>query len=165
MIMKTEEIARLFGVTTRRVNQLAVDGVFQRVDAGKFDATQCVSAYVAHNVNKAAGKEIALDLDRERARLAKLQADGHELKNAQARDELMPRADVVRGWTDILRKVRAGMLAIPSRVRQQIPTIDAAQAAIIDREIRDALTALGNNNAGSNNNGAAGADTAAALAA
>src|SRR3954451_13323683 len=38
------------------------------------------------------------DLDRDRARLAREQADGHELRNAQLRGELLPAAEVVAGW-------------------------------------------------------------------
>jgi hypothetical protein len=42
------------------------------------------------------------DLDRERARLAKEQADGHELKNAQLRGELLPADEVVAGWQNAI---------------------------------------------------------------
>lgn len=46
---------------------------------------------------RAAPPEEAPDLNRERARLAKLQADAQELRNARERGELLPAEEVVAG--------------------------------------------------------------------
>ena len=42
-----------------------------------------------------------------------------------------------------MRQVRAALLAVTSRVRAQLPHLSAHDAAVIDREIRSALEALG----------------------
>ena len=144
MHMKTAAVAALLGITSRRLNQLAEEGIAVRAGHGSFDAPATVQAYIAHVSGKAAGKAIELDLDREKARLAKEQADGHELRNAQTRGELVPAADVVREWEDIIRTVRSAMLAVPSRCRRRSSTFGAAEIDIVDREIRDALEALSN---------------------
>src|SRR3954464_630052 len=47
------------------------------------------------------------DLDRERTRLAKEQADGHELKNAQLRGDLLPADEVVAGWAAAIGRARS----------------------------------------------------------
>jgi phage terminase Nu1 subunit (DNA packaging protein) len=142
MHMKPQALAGLLGITTRRLGQLHEEGIAVKVDRGLYDAAATVQAMLAHAGGKAAGKAVELDFDRERARLAAAQADGHELKNAVTRGELVPVEDVEREWGDVLRKVRASMLAVTSRVRQRISGMDTAQAAILDREIRDALEAL-----------------------
>jgi phage terminase Nu1 subunit (DNA packaging protein) len=139
--MKPPALAGLLGITTRRLGQLHSEGIAVKVDRGLYDAAATIQAMLAHASGKAAGNSVELDLDRERARLAKEQADGQAIKNAQARGELLVREDVERTWSDALRQLRSGMLAITSRVRQKI-TIEPADALVIDREIRDALTKL-----------------------
>jgi phage terminase Nu1 subunit (DNA packaging protein) len=57
----------------------------------------------------------ALDLTRERARLAKEQADKLEMENAQARGELVP-GDQVEAWgVRLAGEIRTKCLAVPSR--------------------------------------------------
>ena len=51
----------------------------------------------------------------ERARLAAAQADLAELKAAKQRGLLLDAEAVESEWSGILRTVRAGMLAVPSR--------------------------------------------------
>jgi phage terminase Nu1 subunit (DNA packaging protein) len=55
---------------------------------------------------------------------------------------LLLAADVVREWGDTLRACRNALLAVTSRVRQRLPHLTAQDAAVIDEEIRAALTAL-----------------------
>lgn len=145
MQLKTAALAGLLGISSRRLNQLVEEGIAVRTAPGMFDAAQTIQKYVAHASGKAAGAAVVLDLDREKARLAKEQADGHALKNAVARGEFVNAADVTREWEDIVRTMRSAMLAVPSRCRRQAATsFGAAEIAIIDREIRDALEAISN---------------------
>ena len=62
----------------------------------------------------------------ERARLARLQADAVEIKNARQRGALLDAEAVEREWTAVLAAVRAGMLAVPSPVRGAAAASDAA---------------------------------------
>lgn len=59
------------------------------------------------------------------------------------RGELLEAEEVKRDQQDVFRQVRAGMLAVVSRVRAKIPTLDGHTAQVLDTEIRNALTALG----------------------
>ena len=43
----------------------------------------------------------------------------------------------------MLRTVRAGMLAVPSRVSQRLPHLTAHDVAEIDAEVRTVLTEIG----------------------
>ena len=78
----------------------------------------------------------------QRARLAKAQADHVELKNRQASGELVPAAEVETAWSGVLRTVRAGMLAVSSRVAQRLPHLTPHDIAEIDREVRAALSEI-----------------------
>ena len=79
----------------------------------------------------------------ERARLARLQADSVELKNARARGSLLDAEAVEREWGDILRGVRAGLLALPSRCAARLPHLSKSDVAEIDQEVRAVLAEVG----------------------
>ena len=69
-------------------------------------------------------------------------AERLEIQNATARDELLPAADVRHAWGDIIRDVRAGLLAVPSRCGAALPHLSVADVESIDGEIRAALEGL-----------------------
>ena len=73
----------------------------------------------------------------ERARLAKAQAELVETKAAKLRGELVPASEVEAEWSGVMRTVRAGMLAVPSRCAQRLPHLSAHDLA--DIEARFAL--------------------------
>ena len=79
----------------------------------------------------------------ERARLARAQADLAEQKLARQRGALLEAEVVERAWADVLRDVRAGMLAVPSRCAARLPHLTAHDVAEIDAEIRAVLAEIG----------------------
>jgi phage terminase Nu1 subunit (DNA packaging protein) len=139
------ELADYLGVSSQAIAAFANDGKVVRLSRGKYDLKASIQTYTAHLREVAAargGEDQILDLTQERARLAREQADGQELKNRQSRKELLPAADVEREWSDMLRKVRAGILATTSRVRASAG-LTAEQAVEMDSELRLALKELG----------------------
>lgn len=143
--VNAKEVADWIGVSDRTVSDLAIRGHAKKVGRGRYDLKETIRLYTSHlrEVAAARGDGQILDLVQERARLAKAQTAGQEMKNATLRRELLPREEVEAEWSDILRKLRSAMLAIPSRIRQRLG-LDANATADIDREIRDTLTVLGN---------------------
>lgn len=128
------------GISRQAVDAQAKAGVIARSSRG-FDLPATVRQYCEHLRATAArwGGDRANDLTAERARLAREQADGHALKNAQLRGELVEVAEAEREWNDTLRSVRSCLLAVPSRVRQRLGHLSAADVEVIDREVRDVL--------------------------
>lgn len=82
-----------------------------------------------------------------RDRLNAAQADLAEVRAAKMRGELVPVAEVESAWAAMLLEVRAGLLAIPDRVGARLGDLTPAHLAVIDSEIRAALTALGTSEA------------------
>lgn len=161
--VSAKELGQWLGVTDRMVREYADRGIVVRHGRGKYLLQESVTNLLRHLREVSAGRggaDAQLDLTTEKARLAKEQADGQELKNKQLRGELVLAADVEREWSDILRGVRAGVLAVPSRVRAAVG-LTPEQATELDAELRRTLTDLGNDK---NNTigGAEGADPAAA---
>ena len=78
----------------------------------------------------------------ERGRLAAAQAELAALRVATHRGELLDAGEVEREWIAILTAVRAGCLAIPSRIGSRLH-LSPADVAEVEAEVRAVLTALG----------------------
>lgn len=147
------EMARLLGITANRVRTLARDGILHRPVRGRYDVRVSLKTYIgdlrdkASRLGYAGGKQLGKsDLEAEKLRLARQQADKIEIQNAAARGELVKATDVERAWAAVLRDVRAAMLAVPSRCGATLPHLTAHDIAEIDREIRNALEGLADGN-------------------
>jgi terminase small subunit / prophage DNA-packing protein len=138
------DLAAVFGIDPRSGRDLAARGIIARVGRGRYDQAAATLAYCAHLREIAAGRgseDGEFDLTAERARLAKEQADAAALKNAVMRGELLPADIVEQTWSTVFREWRSGLLAVPSRLRQAL-ALSAEQTAVVDREIRNLLTAF-----------------------
>jgi len=139
------DLCDLFDITPAMLTQLVKRGIAIRLGRNSYDLEQSTRNYVKHLRGVASGRgsdEHSLTLTGERARLARAQADAQELKNAALRKELVKADEVERRWSDILRNLRARILAVPSRLRGALD-LSPEQVARIDRELRDALAELG----------------------
>lgn len=139
------DLCALLDISSGMLTQLKSRGIAVHLKHDVYDLEATVRAYVGHLRGTASGRggeDQVAALTTERARLAKEQADAQALKNAALRRELVSAADVERTWSDILRQVRSRILAVPSRLRQSV-ALPAETVAALDRELRDALTELG----------------------
>lgn len=146
--VKTEELARWLGVSAVRVRDLAREGVIPKKGRSAFELQPCVVAYCAHlrkQAAKAGGRPPAdgSPINRTaRERLTEAQAELAEIKAKAARGELVEASAVAAEWAGVLRDVRAGVLAIPSRVGSQLGHLTPHDLDTIDRELRDVLAEL-----------------------
>lgn len=136
------------GVSERTIRDLAGRSIISKTARGQYDLQTVVRQYAAHLREVAAGRggtAQVLDLTAERARQAKEIADGQALKNAQARRELLPAAEVEEQWGDICTRIRAALLAVPARLRTPL-NLSTDETALLDRELRVTLEALADDN-------------------
>jgi len=82
------------------------------------------------------------DLKAEKIRQSREAADKLALQNAASRGELVRSSDVESAWSNVLRDVRAMMLAVPSRCGASLPHLSAHDVGAIDTEIKSALRGL-----------------------
>lgn len=154
-ILSKKAFAELIGVTPGRVTQYisngmpTVPGATER--SAKIDVAAAklwIKGHVSPTRSAAQSSQSELpfaaqkDAAEERVRLLKEQADHAALKNQQLRRELVPASDVEREWAGVLRLIRSRILAVPSRVRQVLPHLDADDIAAIDAELKSALEGL-----------------------
>lgn len=133
------DLAEWLNLSPARIHALAREGVIPRTD-GRFHLQASVRAYVEHLREGQRGRLASNpDLNAEKLRLARANAEKIELANAKTRASLVPVAEVESAWASVLRDVRAAMLAIPARVQQRLGHLTAHDVQMIDREVRDAL--------------------------
>jgi phage terminase Nu1 subunit (DNA packaging protein) len=90
----------------------------------------------------------AVDLNVERAKLAREQRVGHELRNAVSRGELIPADEVVEGWQAAIARARSLLLGMPPSAAEEL-VLEAAKGPAAVRErlaefVHAALTELAN---------------------
>lgn len=144
------EFGEIIGVSERRVRELRDQKVIADNGSGRYVLGEAARSYCAH-IRPASGQAAAGsggasglgDLTLERARLTAAQADLAEMKRAEMAGDLLAAADVERVWGDHIRRVRSSILAVPSRIRQVLGHIGDMETRVIDRELREALAALG----------------------
>lgn len=130
----------LLGVSQNTLADLVRRQIAIKTRRNEYDMRATVRAYTAHLREMAAARAAPTKtLTLERERLIREQADREALRNRQRRGELLDAAAVERNWTELFSYVRGALLAIPSRLSHLTPQ----DAAVVDREIRDALTRIG----------------------
>ena len=144
--VNSKTLADWLRISERSVRAMADEGIVKRAGRGRYLLKESVQAVVEHQRGIAAGRGGAsqvLDLTAERARLAKEQADAQALKNAVARGELVLAEEVAQAWERLVLTSRNAMLAVPSRCGERL-SLNSFQVETIDREVREALEALTN---------------------
>jgi terminase small subunit / prophage DNA-packing protein len=119
------EVAAHLVLTQAEVSKLIATRVLPKPEKrGSLDIDACREAYIRHIRAIAArwkaapaddGEDTPLDLVTERARLASEQADGHSIKNALLRRDVLLKSNVVAAVQNVLIRFRQKMLALPSK--------------------------------------------------
>lgn len=150
----TAYIADLFGLSERRVEQLAKDGIIDgnKTEGGyRFDLLPVVRQYIEFLSKRANGREknnnkteeeklkAEADLKRSKADMAKLQL--RELQGKMHRSE-----DVEAITTDLVYTIRSMIIALPGRLAVDVAAAQTAPEAseIIRRECFMVLEELSN---------------------
>lgn len=145
MIVNKRELAKIFGVAEETITQWMKAGMPIKAQrkgtrGNEYETVDCIRWYL-HRDSSGAG---ALDLNQERARLAKAQADKTELEAAELRGELARYEEISTHWTRQTAACRSRLLVIPSKVapRVRVAGTDSDAASVIQSEICEALEEL-----------------------
>lgn len=133
------QLSALLGVSSRWIGELRSKG-----DMPADGATwlENLEAWILLKTSGAGGDGDAPNLDVERARLAKEQADSKAMDNAERRKELASLPDMTMAVTGVITVVVARLMQVPARVaksnntlRQQIETaiVDALEELSVTR--------------------------------
>lgn len=144
-LQSTQVIAKIFGVSTRRVEQLKTEGVIKgQGKPTKYDLLPTIQAYIRYLSDKANGrekKETAAELEEAKLRAevdikeAKAKAAQMELKELQGK---MHRAEDVEAiTTDHVLFLRSMLMAMPGKLAVDLAGTHTApeQADRVKREV------------------------------
>lgn len=151
-LQSTQVIAKIFGVSTRRVEQLKTEGVIKgHGKPTKYDLLPTIQAYIRYLSDKANGrekKETTAELEEAKLRAevdikeAKAKAAQMELKELQGK---MHRAEDVEAiMTDHVLFLRSMLMAMPGKLAVDLSGTHTApeQAERVKREIYYILNQL-----------------------
>lgn len=136
------EFATIVGITTRRIRAMVDQGIIERIAPGRYSISE-VGKY-CNFLREGGSRRVAPtdELKIEKTRQARAAAEKLELQNEALRGDLLPRGEVEREWSNILRDVRAQILAVPSRCGAALAHLTAHDLATIESEVRSALESL-----------------------
>ena len=130
MLLNQSEIAEAFGVTTRAIQKWHSEGMPLEGMEGKenqYDLTKCVEWYVK--------KRVGNDLQYEKTRLTKAQANKTELEGKLLERELLRADNVKNVWVSQIIAFRSRVLAMPTKLAPDIlqaPSLTEAKGIIAD---------------------------------
>ena len=131
-LQSTQVIAKIFGVSTRRIEQLKTEGIIKgQGKPTKYDLLPTIQAYIKYLSDKAKGREKkeqdgineSEKLEAE-ARMKKTKAEIAELELKELKGELHRAEDVEKITTDHVLFFRSMLLAMPGRLAVDLAAID-----------------------------------------
>lgn len=139
------EIAGLLGISSVKVTGLVNDGILVREAKGVYDEGKCLHAYLDH-LRRIAGRHESpgskLSLSDERAKLAAAQRAEAELRVAIRSGSHVPVSEVRAQMAELVRILRANVLALPDRVCLRIPALAPEEREILEECVRDVLVSM-----------------------
>jgi phage terminase Nu1 subunit (DNA packaging protein) len=146
-------IAQLFGVTTRRVQQLAQEGIIKATKekgVNKYDLLPTIQQYIKHLTERANGRDQKKDTETEgrkleaEADLKRSKADMAALQLKELEGKMHRSEDVEAVMTDLVYTIRGMLMALPGRLAVDTSNADSAAEAseIIRAEVYKVLEEL-----------------------
>lgn len=142
----TATIATMFGLSSRRINQLVDEGIINKISPGCFDLVETVKLYITHLQTQKDAKNIegsneALKI-KEDMLLKKARREKEELKLKLMKNELHKSSDVERMVTGMIMNAKSKLEAIPSKLAPKL--INVKDQGYIFDVIQEEIAAVEN---------------------
>lgn len=142
IVFSTAQMADIFQLTPRRIQQLAEEGILVKAGRGKYAAAESIRRYIK-SVTERDGGKTEVDYFEERAHHEKAKRLKTEMEVAVMKGELHRSSDVEMVMNDMVAAFRSKMLALPTKLAPQLVGKPVAKIlAFITAEVHDALTEL-----------------------
>jgi phage terminase Nu1 subunit (DNA packaging protein) len=140
-IVKANELATIFGVTTRTISDWVKRGVIRKLAKG-FDRDDATRRLVKHLLTELKRRGIDKPTNSaqvERGNYYRIQAAIAQQKLDIQSEKLVDGDEMFRRFGEELRIQRTYFLGFASRMAQKLPHLSAHDIATIDKEMRDFL--------------------------
>ena len=138
-------ISKLLDLSPRRIRQLVDEGVIPREERGRYELVPAVRGYIGFLRERAVNADVGSDeLGRHRARKLKAEATQAEMKTDLIRGDLIKVGEFHLMMTSAFGRVRAKMLALPSKLAPLVVAAKSASAAqkLLRDTVHEALDEL-----------------------
>ena len=109
-------MSKTLGITERQIIKLADEGTLPREGKGVYPFAPCVRAYIDYLRGHSRNTKVAnIDLNAEKARKTKAEADIAEIEAAKTKGEVVLLSQVERALQIIFAEVKANLRNVPSR--------------------------------------------------
>lgn len=135
-LVTDEDLGALIGVSARQIRHLAQQGTLERVERGRFELGTSIKALI----DNAAGD--GSELNKQRVRKLRAEADRVELELARARGELAPIGEFEKVQTAAYTQIQVNVMNVPRRaaIRLLGEKNEATFKRVLAEELRQALT-------------------------
>lgn len=135
-------LGQIFGVTNRRIRQMAEEGIIVRVSKGRYNLMESVKNYIlslklAADSAGCENPDGELNIEEEKALHERVKRHISELKLQTMKGELHKAEDVKRVMSDMLTSFKTRMMNIPSKVA---PSLEDRKAGYIKESITKEIT-------------------------
>jgi len=146
-IVNTDYLAKMFGVTSRYINQLAKEGVLEKRAPGRWPLEQNVNRYIEFlrsgkkDPEEQESKSIYWE---EKAKHEAAKREMAELQLAKLKNQMHDAATVELVMTDMLTTFKNRLLALPQKISPKIIGLKSIAEVndVLASEINEALTEL-----------------------
>lgn len=130
---KADVIARLFGKTVRRIQQLTQDGILpteKTPDGRRYDLLPTIQRYIKYLEERAENKHPQSMTEKQEAKLdaeikfRKAKAEKARLELAELKGQMHRASDIEKLTNELVFSVRSMLLALPGRVAMDLAAID-----------------------------------------
>jgi len=142
--VSTADLAKVFGISTRRIAQLVEERVLVRTARGMFDLGEAVRSYLSYREQRLAVKLGAGPLHEARRRYLEARTRTAELAAEERVGKLVPADQVEASFAAVVTAVRSHLLAVPAKVAARAGMCKTAVEvkALLQAEIAEALSEL-----------------------
>lgn len=147
VVVNTQAVAKMFGVTDRRVRQFVEEGIIERVGHGRFNVIDTVYKYVTHlrMANDQLSEEDVTELyDYEKYLHEKAKREKAEIELAHLKGTMHSANEVENVMNNMLASFRAKMLALPTKVAPSLLGLEEISdiEKLIESQVHEALFEL-----------------------
>jgi len=139
-----KDLAELFDLTDRRIQQLADEGIIKKSKRGEYELFPSIQGYI--HFLKSAANGTSSGLAEQRLRQAKAKADREELELKALTGDLVDKTDAIAAWGEAVQMMKTMLLSIPAKVAQSVRVAksDAEAQRLIEERIKKALNTIAN---------------------
>jgi hypothetical protein len=140
LFVSSSDLAKVLGITQRRVQQLENENTLVKNADGKFELSKNIELYYTWKLQPSNNA----NYDTEKALHEKAKREKAEMINAKLKGQLHDAKDVERVMTNMLVTFRSKMLGLPYKLAPKLVKQKNVNiiSSVLDKEIKDVLLEL-----------------------